>query len=209
MEHSDGEEMPSVSRLFHQHAGEPTPPDSRWPRYCSQPWPAYRFVPGVSPHPRRHPSGHSYGQGEPVLPAADPDRWCVNDAYLFGVDLYNYAFWWECHEIFETLWRASGTTSEPGRLFQALIHVAAGNLKRWMGSRASADRLSKAALERFQLMPQLYMGIDIRIFARDVQAYVNGSRTAPALIQLHAPADNAEACRLTRPLFVKDHSKLY
>lgn len=192
VEHHDREEKSSGSTPFHRHAFEPIPPDSQWPRYSCQPWPAYRFVPGVSPHPRRHPDGHSYGQCEPASPAPAWDRWRTNDAYLFGVDLYNFAYWWECHEIFESFWRMSGAKSEPGRFFQALIHVAAGNLKRCMGSPVSADRLCKAALERFQLMPQIYMGIDIRMFERDIQAYVNGSRTAPALIRLQTSADHVE-----------------
>jgi Uncharacterized conserved protein len=144
----------------------------------------YRFVPGASPHPRRHPKGHSYGQREPALSALVPDQWQANDVYLFGVDLYNFAFWWECHEIFEGFWRAAGATSEQGRFFQALIHVAAANLKVCMGSSSAADRLTKAALKRFHVMPQTYMGIDIRVFERDIQAYANDSRTTPALIRL-------------------------
>jgi len=61
-----------------------------------------------------------------------------------------------------------------------------------MGSPLSADQLIKAALERFQLMPQIYMGIDIRMFERDVQASMNGSRTAPALIRLQTAPANLE-----------------
>ena len=53
-----------------------------------------------------------------------------------------------------------------------------------MGSSSAADRLTKAALKRFHVMPQTYMGIDIRVFERDIQAYVNDSRTTPALIRL-------------------------
>ena len=46
---------------------EPHPPDPAWPRYSTRPFPSYRFVPGKSPHPRRDPHGHSYGQPEPKL----------------------------------------------------------------------------------------------------------------------------------------------
>ena len=191
IEHYDREGVPSGPRPFHQH--EPKPPDLQWPRYSSQPWPAYRFVPGVTPHPRRHPTGHSYGRPEPSSLAPVPDRWRTNDAYLLGVDLYNFAFWWECHEIFESFWRASGDMSEPGRFFRGLIHVAAANLKRYMGHPLSADRLSKAALKRFQVLPHIYMGIDIRTFERDIEAYANGCRMAPALLRLQAPADNNAA----------------
>ena len=90
--------------------------------------------------------------------------------------------------MFEGFWRAAPKT-EPGCFFQALIHVAAANLKICMGSPASADRLSSAAFERFQTLPHIYMGIDVRGFERDMRAYFAGSREAPALIRLLTSAD--------------------
>jgi hypothetical protein len=166
--------------------------DPEWPRYSFRPLPAYRFVPGVSPHPRRHPGGHSYGQPEPAFSTPVPDQWQTSEAYLYGVDLYNGAFWWECHEVFEGFWRAARKT-EQGCFFQALIHVAAAHLKICMGSPASADRLSLAALERFRTLPHIYMGIDVREFGRDMRAYLAGSRDAPALIRLLTSADKGGA----------------
>lgn len=180
--------LPGTHPQAHQQAVEPGASDSEWLRYSSRPLPVYRFVPGVTPHPRRHPAGHSYGQPEPALLAPAADQWQTSDAYLYGVDLYNFAFWWECHEVFEAFWRAAPKT-EPGCFFQALIHVAAANLKICMGSPASADRLSLAAFERFQTLPHIYMGIDVRGFERDMRAYVAGSREAPALIRLLTSAD--------------------
>ncbi len=32
---------------------EPLPPDPSWPRYSTGAFPAYRYIPGRSPHPRR------------------------------------------------------------------------------------------------------------------------------------------------------------
>jgi hypothetical protein len=104
------------------------------------------------------------------------------------VDLYNFAFWWECHEVFEGFWRAAPKT-EQGSFFQALIQVAASNLKICMGSPVSAGRLSLAAFERFQPLSDIYMGIDVRRFERDMQAYIAGSRDAPARIRLLTAAD--------------------
>jgi uncharacterized protein len=180
--------LPGASPQSDRQASAPRASDSEWLRYSSRPLPAYRFVPGVTPHPRRHPHGHSYGQPEPALSAPAPDQWQANEAYLYGVDLYNCAFWWECHEIFEACWRAAPKT-QPGSFFQALIHVAAANLKICMGSPASADRLSLAAFERFQTLPSIYMGVDVRGFERDMRAYVAGSRKRPAFIRLLTSAD--------------------
>jgi uncharacterized protein len=181
--------LPEASLQSDTQADESKASSSEWPRYSSLPLPAYRFVPGVTPHPRRHPAGHSYGQPEPALSALAPDHWQTSDPYLYGVDLYNFAFWWECHEVFEGFWRAAPNT-EQGCFFRALIHVAAAHLKKSMGSPASAERLSLAAFERFQTLPHIYMGIDLRGFAHDMRAYVAGSRKAPALIRLLPSAAN-------------------
>src|SRR3989441_5753773 len=74
------------------------------PRFTDRPFPAYRFIPGQSPHPRRDPHGHSYGQPEPTPPPFMPEEWWDSEWYLYGIDLYNYGYWWECHEVFEGLW---------------------------------------------------------------------------------------------------------
>ena len=110
------------------------------------------------------------------------------DAYLDGVDLYNFDFWWESHEVFECFWRGARKT-EQGCFFQALIQVAAANLKICMGSPASAGRLNLAAFERFQPLPHIYMGIDVRRFEQDMRAYIAGSRDTPARIRLLTSAD--------------------
>jgi predicted metal-dependent hydrolase len=80
---------------------------------------------------------------------------------LYGIDLYNYAYWWECHEIFEGLWHAAGHNTEQGNFFQALIQFAAANLKRFLGNEQAAQKLVRSGLARLQNLPQLYMGIDV------------------------------------------------
>jgi len=109
---------------------QPEAPNSSWPRYSKTEFPPYRFVPGRSPHPRRDPTGHSFGVPEPKPPAPDPAKWKENDLYLHGIDLYNFAFWWECHEALEALWHAAGHTTPTGQFLQGVIQVSAANLKR-------------------------------------------------------------------------------
>jgi hypothetical protein len=140
---------------------EPHPPDPTWPRYSTRPFPSYRFLPGKHPHPRRDPLGHSYDQPEPKLLAFPPEEWQQAEDYLYGVDLYNFSYWWECHEVFEGLWHAVGHHSEQGNFFQALIQLAAANLKRFLGNEQAAQKLARSGLARLQSLPQLYMGIDV------------------------------------------------
>jgi len=80
---------------------------------------------------------------------------------LYGIDLYNFAYWWESHEVFECLWHAAGHDTEQGNFFQALIQLAAANLKRFLGNEQAAQKLARSGLTRLQTLPQLYMGIDV------------------------------------------------
>ena len=62
------------------------------------PFPAYAFVPGILPHPTQNPEGHSYGL---LAEEADPPEignWRASRMYLYGIDLFNYGYYWEAHE---------------------------------------------------------------------------------------------------------------
>jgi len=163
-----------------------------WPRYTDRPFPAYRFVPGQSPHPRRDPKGHSSGQQEPTLAPFPPEEWWDSEWYLYGIDLYNYGYWWECHEVFEGLWHAVGPDTPQGEFLQALIQVAAANLKRLTQATQPAETLSRAALERLQKFSGVYMGVDVAAFTTEVKAYFEESRKEPALIRLVWPETSAD-----------------
>ena len=48
----------------------------------------------------------------------------TSEDYLYGIDLYNWTYWWEAHEVFEAFWHAYGRRTPAGNFFQALIHEA-------------------------------------------------------------------------------------
>lgn len=168
---------------------EPAAPDPAWPRYSSRPFPAYRFVAGVNPHPRRDPKGHSYGQVEVAPPSLPPDRWCENEVYLHGIDLYNYAYWWECHEALEGLWHLTGHQGVEAQYLQGLIQVAAANLRRHLGSPEGARRLGGEAVQRLASVGRReFMGLELGPFIRAVNDYhVDRDRTSIPLIRLSFP----------------------
>ena len=164
---------------------EPEPPNPNWPRYSPHPFPSYRFVPRQTPHPRRNPLGHSYGQPEPKPTPFSAAQWQTSDDYLYGIDLYNYAYWWECHEIFEGLWHTAGHRTEQGNFFQALIQFGAANLKRFAGHHRAAGNLVTSGIVRLQKMPTLYMGIDVAKLTEDFREHMVGSDFRAPLIRLH------------------------
>ena len=81
--------VPSVTEDV-EPIGQPQPFDPGEIRYCPQrPFPPYRHVPGVTPHPIRDPQGHSYGLEDDDSPVSLPADWRQTEDYLYGVDLYN------------------------------------------------------------------------------------------------------------------------
>jgi hypothetical protein len=54
-----------------------------------------------------------------------------------------------------------GHHSEQGNFFQALIQLAAANLKRFLGNEQASHKLAHSGLARLQNLPQWYMGIDV------------------------------------------------
>jgi len=171
--------------MTNQRRKEPTPPEPNWPRHSSRPFPAYRFVPGVNAHPRRDPSGHSYGTPEPTAEDPGPDRWRENEAYLSGIDLYNFAYWWEAHEQLEALWKSPGSDAGARSYYQGLIQLSAANLKRHMDVREGARRLASHALDKFRRVTVTpYMGVDLPDLIRRVDAHHLREKDPIPLIRL-------------------------
>ena len=150
---------------------EPRPFDLNCQRYCPRhPFPSYRHIPGLTPHPVKDPAGHSYGIDGLAEPRVlSPEAWRTNEDYLYGVDLYNFAYWWEAHESWEGLWHHA---EDDYRLFlQGLIQISAALIKHHMRMPRPARTLSTAGSDKLQevllkLKPstETYMGINLNEF---------------------------------------------
>jgi uncharacterized protein len=119
-------------------------------RYCAgRAFPRYRFVPGLHPHPRRDPRGHSYAAAlaEPAA-AFDPARWSESPEWLHGVDLFNAFYFWEAHESWEGPWAAQPRDGANALVLQGLIQIAAALLKIHLGSADGARTLSAQGLQK-------------------------------------------------------------
>ncbi len=141
-------------------------------------FPPYRHLPGETPHPRTHLRGHAYGAeaGYDGLPLR-PDNWHCNEAYLFGVDLYNYAYWWEAHEQWEGLWRLAGSQSVCGLYLRGLIQISAVLIKWHQGNQRGTAGLSGRGRDRLEQVltggkREVYMGLDLRDFLRRVDGFL-------------------------------------
>jgi len=92
--------------------------------------PSYTFIPGSdTPHPIRHPEGHSHGRKGRSPKPLTADSWAENRSYLLAIDLFNVGYYWEAHEEWERLWRVSGPESNVGRFLKGLIKLSAAGIK--------------------------------------------------------------------------------
>ena len=102
--------------------------------------------------------------------------WRQNEDYLYGVDLYNFAYWWEAHEAWEGLWLEAEDTY---RLFlQGLIQVSASLIKYHMRmlrplrtlSIAGRDKLRQVVIECDDASGN-YMGLNLPTFLDTTDAF--------------------------------------
>jgi predicted Rossmann fold flavoprotein len=179
----------AVASLRRTHSPASLHSDSACPRYSAKPFPPYRFIPGRSPHPRRHPHGYAFSLPEPLPRDFSSDRWWQSEDYLYGIDLYNQGYWWESHEVFEALWHHVGRDTVSGQFFRALIQVAAANLKHSMGILGSAQRLWQCGLDRLAGIPTPYQGLHVTEFTADIHSALSGRSVFPAAIRLSMPPE--------------------
>lgn len=166
-----------------------TPSGKPLHRYSSRPFPSYRFVPGEAPHPTRDPKGHSYNKQPEELASFDPENWNYCEEYLYGIDLFNYGYWWEAHEALETVWVAVGRRTETGAFIQGLIQIAVAHLKWFQGFHDTAKRMASEGLEKMQLINGVYLGIEFGIFRATVESHFSGENDTPVTVELVLPTE--------------------
>lgn len=140
------------------------PPDPTCPRYTGKNLPPYRFIPGLNPHPVRDPRGHSYGLAAESLSFIEPAQWQKNQAYLYGVDLYNYGFWWESHEQWENVWHTTDKDSAYGQFLQGLIQISAAFIKWHLRQHDGLEKLYNLGMKRLKFVVernQVFMGLTL------------------------------------------------
>jgi hypothetical protein len=160
--------------------------------------PAYRHVPGLTPHPITDPLGHLYGKGEWLsMPErlSLPADWRRCDPYLFGVDLFNRRYLWEAHEAWEVVWNAVGHESPPGVFVQGLIQAAAALLQAHrcvIGGALTLAAKADAKLARTEPLAVRgrYMGVSVESWRRAMNEAVRGTGPFPLL---RVPAPDAPA----------------
>lgn len=117
------------------------------PRNSERPLPAYSYVPGLAPHPMSDPRGHSFGVKREACDALDESSYRGNATYLYAIDLFNYGFYWEAHEEWESLWHVAGRRGGTADFLKALIKLAAAGVKAREGRAAGVRQHAMRAVE--------------------------------------------------------------
>jgi uncharacterized protein len=151
-------------------------------RYSQRAFPPYSFQPGVNSHPHENPQGHSYGKPETAVNPLNVENWAGNETYLYGVDLYNHQYWWESHEAWEGLWKAS---SDPltKEFLQGLIKVSAAFIK-WQAKSPRGLKIhyenALAHLKKVSAKHPVYMGVDLPGYIRRLEEVFTPVLETPA-----------------------------
>lgn len=155
-------------------SGEPSTPQPEQERYSFEAFPPYRFIPGVNPHPHRDPGGHSYGEEHEKLEFMPPEDWQDNLEYLYGVDLYNYAYWWESHEAWEEIWHTTDKESPYGQMLQGLIQVSAAFIKWHLHQQTGMQKLFEIGRGRLEFVREhspIFMGLNLDLHLRKLDKH--------------------------------------
>ena len=116
-------------------------------RYTNHRFPSYRHVPGETPHPERDPAGHSFGRTESSPKHLTLEDWSLNETYLYGIDLFNYGFYWEAHAEWERLWQVADAELACG--LRALVQLAAALIQVSKGNESGARKLAARSRKEF------------------------------------------------------------
>ncbi|MCC7146226.1 MAG: DUF309 domain-containing protein [Phycisphaeraceae bacterium] len=102
------------------------------------------------------------------------------EARLFheGLRLFNGGQWFEAHETWEDLWNIEGGTRK--RFVQGLIQCAVTLEHARRGNPRGVVTVLKSALGKFDGLPAVYMGVDLRRLREEMEQFVRPIRALPA-----------------------------
>jgi predicted metal-dependent hydrolase len=123
-------------------------------------FPAYTYVPGCTP--RHAPEALEFGH---TLKPSTPGDSLRCREFLVGIDLFNAGYYWEAHEVWESLWHAAGCRGTVADFLKGLIKWAAAGVKCYEGRPQGVRRHAQRA---HQLLTGVQRDVSIASDVRDV-----------------------------------------
>jgi hypothetical protein len=157
------------------------------PRLTDISFPERPYLPGTGMiHPGKDPANSHIPQIPPPAIAFDVETWRFSQHYLYAIDLFNYRYWWEAHEVLEDVWIEAGKNTPGGKFIQGIIQISAALLKTAQ-SQAGTRRLAAKGLSKIRLQSGVFLGVDVHEFGLQVTTYIEGKVSAPPEIKLRFP----------------------
>ena len=117
--------------------------DAHWIA-ANLPLPDHAHLPGIN----ARSEDDVLEQAKALAPAQTcSEGWQENVAWLYGVRLIGEGYYWEAHEVLETVWMNAAPNSREKTLVQSLIHGANARLKQRLGRLNAAARLVTLSAE--------------------------------------------------------------
>lgn len=147
-------------------------------------FPPYSYVPGGPwPHPLSSPQGHWANRPPLRAEAIGTGDWRRSAPYLWGIALFNAGYYWEAHEVWESVWHAEGRRGPTADLLRALIKLAAAGVKvreRQPGGVVTHASRAAALFQsvRAQVGPR-WLGLDLEEWAHRASQWAAEPPTDP------------------------------
>lgn len=133
--------------------------------------PDYRYIPGKGPKDEQRKDIPKFE----LIPLSE-ENWKENEAYLYGVDLFNHEFYYEAHEVWEELWHVTGHDTLEGKFLKAMIQLSAIQLKVSLQEKKPAERLRHSACKILldlslaeEVVATHYMGFSLHHFIKTLE----------------------------------------
>jgi len=153
-------------------------------RYTNIPFPNYRYNPKFDVHPSKLIGKEHI----PKLPEMDSifsfNSWQNCSNYLYAIDLFNYNYYWEVHEVLEKLWMTAGKKSPEGIFLQGIIQLAVALLKKSQANSEGLKRLAEKAIPKLHSQSEIYLGIDKDNLILQFNNFCTGIQELPPVIVL-------------------------
>ena len=154
-------------------------------RYINLPFPNHKYIPGKSIHPTKGKNGFHIPNIAKDLSEFNTETWHNSQKYLYAIDLFNFGYWWEAHEVLEDLWIQTGKTTSLAKFIQGLIQISAALLKDFQSKSQAAEKLAAKGLAKLRLQQGIFLGIDVKQFTTDVELYFQKKGLIPPSIYLN------------------------
>lgn len=173
------------------------------PRWTGLRLPSYRYLPGLHPHPFRHPQGHLWsGGGPPEVEAWTPvGPWCEDGPWVRGLELCVHRYYWEAHEVWEGMWKPLPRKEPDALVLQSLVQLAAAAIKLHQGKVELCGLLTETALARMDGIGR-WRGLDLVALA----THARECAASGALLDLRAalPEPPPRVLRVVAGAIVRD-----